>query len=444
MGTDRPLNVLLLCNRTGRSIDARTVTDHLDAFGRYSRHRVQELSFLRELPAALDLAQFDVVVIHYTIAIGWLSEHYLSEASKQKVREFGGLKALFIQDEYRAVRQLHEALRFMKINLLFTCVPEGEIEKVYPEAALPGMAKASNLTGYVPQTLIGLTVAPTAQRPIDVGYRSRKPPYWLGELAYEKWQIAERFAARAAGTGLALNLSYEEGDRLYGPAWTRFIASCKAVLGVESGSSVFDFDGTLQKSVEDYVAAHPSASFEEVQARFLAPYEGRVRYNQISPRCFEAAALRTAMVLYEGEYSGVLQPWRHYVPLRKDFGNFQEVLDALRDTRKLQQIADCAFEEVAQNEAYSYRAFIGRFDDTVEREFARRGLHRPALPYSRTKYLSQIARSPSYMAHRVYSRVFQWLLLGPSRRRVMMKLWYSIPGQAREFVRPLLRWILGR
>ena len=442
--TARALNVLLLCNRTGRSVDARTVTDHLDAFGRYSRHRIQELSFLRELPAALDLAQFDVVVIHYTIAIGWLSDHYFSPASRQKVREFGGLKVLFIQDEYRAVRQLHETLRFMKMDLLFTCVPEGEIEKVYPAAALPGLAKVNNLTGYVPQSLLGMKVERTARRPIDVGYRTRKYPYWLGELAYEKWQIAERFAGRAAGTGLALNFSYEEGERLYGPAWTRFIASCKAVLGVESGSSVFDFDGSLQKSVEDYVAAHPAATFEEVQARFLAPYERRIRYNQISPRCFESAALRTAMVLYEGEYSGVLRPWRHYVPLRKDFGNFQEVLDALKDSRKLQEIADCAFEEVAQNQAYSYRAFIGRFDDAVEREFAHRGLHRSASPYSRAGYLGQIARSPFYMAHRVYSRAFQWLLLGPSRRRVMMKLWYSIPGQARESVRPLLRWILGR
>ena len=143
--SEAPLNILFLCNRTGRNVDATTVTDHLDSFTRYSRHRVQELSFLRELPAALDLEQFDAVVIHYTIAIGWLSEHYLSERSKQKIRKFSGLKALFIQDEYRAVNALHESLRFLKLDVLFTCVPEGEVEKVYPAANLPGLAKASNL-----------------------------------------------------------------------------------------------------------------------------------------------------------------------------------------------------------------------------------------------------------------------------------------------------------
>lgn len=441
---EAPINILFLCNRTGRNVDATTVTDHLDSFSRYSRHRVQELSFLRELPAALDLEQFDVVVIHYTIAIGWLSEHYLSERSKQRIRKFSGLKALFIQDEYRAVNALHESLRLLKIDILFTCVPEGEVEKVYPAASLPGLSKVSNLTGYIPERLVGVGVLPIAERPIDVGYRTRKPPYWLGELAYEKWRIAEQFSERTADAGLKLNLSYLEAERLYGPAWTQFVSSCKAMLGVESGSSVFDFTGELQRSVEEYVAKHPEATFEDVQQRFLMPYEGQIRYNQISPRSFEAAALRTVMVLHEGEYSGVLQPWRHYVPLRKDFANLPEVVDILKDAKRLQAIADTAFEEIARNDAYSYRAFIARFDQAIEHEFGARSIRRSKVPFTRQKYVSELARSPSYVAHRIYSPVFQWLLLGPSRRRIMMNVWYSIPHDFREFVRPLLRWVLGR
>lgn len=441
---DDRLNILFLCNRTGRNVDATTVTDHLNAFSRYSRHRVQELSFLHELPAALDLEQFDVMVIHWTIAIGWLSEHYLSDKSRQKIRNFSGLKALFIQDEYRAVNALHESLRFLKMDIIFTCVPESEVEKVYPADALPSIAKVSNLTGYVPESLIGMRVLPIADRPIDVGYRTRKPPYWLGELAYEKWRIAERFSEHAAGAGLKLNLSYLEAERLYGSAWTQFVSSCKAVLGVESGSSVFDFTGDLQRVVEDHVAKHPNATFEEVQHQFLMPHEGRIRYNQVSPRSFEAAALRTVMILHEGEYSGVLEPWRHYVPLRKDFTNFPEVLETLRDSKKLQTIADTAFEEIACNQAYSYRSFISRFDKTVEHEFDTRAIRRSGMPYTRSKYIGELARSPSYVAYRIYSPVFQWLLLGPSRRRIMINVWNSIPHDFREFFRPLLRWVLGR
>jgi hypothetical protein len=35
------------------------------------------LSFLRRLPSRLKLERFDVVVIHYSIAVGYLRDHYI-------------------------------------------------------------------------------------------------------------------------------------------------------------------------------------------------------------------------------------------------------------------------------------------------------------------------------------------------------------------------------
>jgi hypothetical protein len=74
--------------------------------------------------------------------------------------------------------------------VLFTCVPTPEIGKVYPADKLPGVACINNLTGYVPEALLSRPVAPIAERTIDVGYRARKPPFWLGALGVEKWRIA--------------------------------------------------------------------------------------------------------------------------------------------------------------------------------------------------------------------------------------------------------------
>lgn len=440
---DAPLNILLLCNRPVKGSDASAVSDHLDAFGYHSRHRIQELSFLGELPRSLEFGQFDALVIHFSLTLGYLGDYYVSTATRQRIAAFPGLKVVFVQDDYRAIHSVHEALRAMRIDLLFTCMPEGEIEKVYPSAALPGVAKLNNLTGYVPERLLARPVAPIAQRPIDLGYRTRKPPYWLGRLGHEKWQIAVRFSELAADSGLRLDVSYREGDRLYGDAWLRFVGNCRAMLGVESGSSVFDFDGSLQRSVDEYVAAHPEASFEEVHGRFLAGHEGAIRQNQISPRCFEAAAMRTGMVLFEGGYSGVLVPGRHYIALRKDFGNMKDVLDALRDTDGLQRMVDRTYEEVAKNDAWSYRAFVQRFDAEVDAEFERRGKRRAAVPYRRGRYLGQLAASPGYLLHRVMSRSFQWLLLATPLRRLMFNLWGRVPLSGRSLVRPLLR-LIGR
>lgn len=73
--------------------------------------------------------------------------------------------------------------------------------------------------------------------------------YWLGTLAYEKWFISEEFErlATTKNLDLKLDLSNRESDRLYGKAWTNFVASCRTVLGVESGASIIDFDGLLER-----------------------------------------------------------------------------------------------------------------------------------------------------------------------------------------------------
>ena len=439
----RKLNVLLLCNRPARGADASTVTDHLDAFRRFSRHTIFELSFIRELPSRLALERFDVLAIHYSTALGYYVDHYISPAARQRVRDFQGLKIAFIQDEYRMIDRVHEVLGFLGIDVLFTCVPTPEIEKVYPTGKLPGLTKINNLTGYVPEALLSRPVAPIAERPVDVAYRTRRMPYWLGALGFEKGWIADEFVARARDTGLRLDISCKEADRLYGEKWTAFVASCKAMLGVESGASVFDFTGDIKKQVDDYVAAHPQASFEEVQAKFLLPYEGKIRLNQISPRCFEAAALRTAMVLFEGEYSGVLQPGRHYIPLRKDFANFTEVVDALRDHAGLQCLVDRTFEEIANSPKYSYRAFVEQFDQVIEREFAARGKSTAATPYGSGGFRAALVSSPAYAWKRVTSYLMQRLLLGTGLRRYLFRIWGQTPLTFRHTLRPLLR-IIGR
>jgi hypothetical protein len=368
------LQIALLGVRPPRN--AGTISDHINAFRTHSRHSVTALQNLRVLygyahavPAAFPLERFDALVLHYSNYLAL--ESHMDRVSASRIRAFEGLKIVFIQDEYRTVDATVDALRNLGVNVLFTCVPDPEIDKVYPESRLPGVRKVSNLTGYVPEALVRLRVPPIAARPIDVGYRARKVPYWLGELGAEKWRIAPAFLNAVRGHDLRCDISYREEDRLYGRRWTDFILSCKTMLGVESGASVFDFDGSLQRETDRYLREHPSATFEEVQARFFLAHEHRIRLNQISPRSFEAAALRCGMVLFEGEYSGILKPWRHYVPLRKDFSNVGEVIDTIRDRARLQRMVDCAHEEIALNPAYTYRAFIERFDGIVEEEMGR-------------------------------------------------------------------------
>jgi hypothetical protein len=424
--------------------NANTIVDHLQAFAKFSRHRVHFLQNLTALygnfggriptlPPSFDLDRFDALVLHYSNFI--VSERHLDADARERIRAFRGLKVLFLQDEYRQIDAIVARMRELGIDVLFTCVPEGEVEKVYPEERLPGVTKVVTLTGFVPDNLLEVRVPPAARRPIDVGYRSRKVPYWLGELGLEKWQIAPKFNAATRDSGLVLDCSYDEEDRIYGKAWARFLASCKTVLGVESGASVFDFTGDVQRRVDEHLARLPQTSFEVLRQRYFPELEGRISLNQISPRCFEAAALRTGMVLYEGRYSGILEPGRHYIALRKDFANIDEVVVAIKDHAGLQKMIDRTYEEVARNPAYSYRAFIEKFDAVVESQIAARG-----------KRASGAAARHGRVARGVAQRLREMLVYALDRVCAAgFWVWTElVPPALREVVKPGLKKLLYR
>lgn len=427
--TAAPLNILLLCDY--QSSIAATVADHIHALCRLSENRIYRLSILGHIPRNLDLARFDAVIVHYTLVA--CMDFYLSREARARIAQFTGLKALFIQDEYRHVNASIAAMRELGIHVLFTCVPEPEIEKVYPESKLPGVRKVNVLTGYVPAELLDRKVPPFEARPVDVGYRGRSVPAWLGELGQEKWRIGLRFLQDAARYGLSCDISYREEDRLYGDAWIDFLTRCKAVLGVESGASVFDFTGEIQYGVERHLARAPNTPFETLRDLYFRDAEGKISLAQISPRSFESAALRTLMILYEGEYSGILKPWRHYVPLKKDHSNMDQVVAVLRDPARCREIIECAYREVALDPENSFRAFVQKVDHAL-REAWRPEMAAAQACYGPKHFRLITALNPTTIRRRASRRLMtklHWLVYGVILARMS--------PETRERLRPHIR-----
>lgn len=413
---------------------AATVRQHVEALQKYSRHRVVPLAMMADLPVGLDLERFDGVILHYSLAI--CIDESVSKEARRRLGAYSGLKCLFIQDEYRFVDRSVSAMKDIGINILFTCVPDSEIEKVYPVEALPGVRKVNVLTGYVDDALLNYPAPPYESRAVDIGYRARKVPAWLGELGQEKWLIGQKVARDANRFGLVVDLAYREEERLYGDAWLAFLTNCKATLGVESGASVFDFSGKIQAAVDADLVANPNLSFEELRGKHFSAEEGKIRLNQISPRCFEAAALRTLMILYEGEYSGRLEPWRHYVPLKKDHSNFSEVVALLRDPARACEIVKNAYREVACAYENSFRAMVDCFDLNLS-QCAGAGMDRPVRnPYSNDE-LQAIANRMSSASRRL---IFKRAL----RTRLYFILFGSFFGWLPESYRDRLQATLRR
>ena len=422
-----------------------TVLDHIDAFRRYSRHDIHTLN-TRDMPRsiALDLDYFDVAVIHYSVVLSSLN--YLSADFRDKLRRFRGLKVEFIQDDYRWIDRETAASRDIGINVLFTVAPEPAASQVYDER-LPGVRRVLTLTGYVPENLVGRPIKPLGERTIDVGYRARDLPFWLGRLSREKVWIGQRFLERAPAYGLRCDIAWTEDQRIYGERWIEFVSSCRATLGCESGASIADFDGSVEQAVLTFMGAHPRATFEDVHEAVLRPYEGNVVMNIVSPRVFEAAALGTALVMFPGEYSGVVSPEKHYIVLEKDFSNMDDVVDKLRDDKLVSAMTARARHDLIESGRWGYRAFVDQFDQVVDADA--RTMRGPsiALRYRATQAeramrvpppTVRLARVASRLLHRDPSMRFSVEREGQLRKGLLaMRV-----GLADPDLRPLLR--LGR
>jgi hypothetical protein len=356
------LSVLLLCDASPSH--APNVLEHIRALQRFSRHRVDTFNPLGVRHSRLlRMDNYDVVVVHYTVFV--LHDAHLSPWFREQLAGYQGLKVQFVQDEYRRVDAMTARMRELGIDLLFSSVPPEAVARVYGPR-LRDVEILPTLTGYVPAELEGRPRPLFHDRPLDVVYRGRSIPYWLGRLGQDKIVIGREFLARAASTGLRCDIAWSEADRIYGDAWYRFLGSSRTTLGTESGASIVDFDGSLQERTEAFLRSNPTATFGEVEREILLPFEGNAVIQAISPRVFEAAALGTAMVNFTGRYSGVIEPWLHYIPLEKDFSNFDEVVAAIRDDDTLDAVASRAHVDLVSSGRYSLERFVRDFEHEIE------------------------------------------------------------------------------
>ena len=360
--TSSPLKILVLSPFDGR--DANVVRDFLFSFNAHSIHEYFYIFDCRILDRNMAFSFFDVILIFWSI---YLPGSDLSESVQEMIRQSPALKVLFLQDEYRDVRVFNQIMNRLGIQIMFTCVAERDHTTFYPQELIPSLqATYTVLTGYVPTYLENYRPDYSqAHRPLDIGYRSRAVPYYLGDLAQEKRIVAERFQKISLEYGFTSDISVREQDRIYGNRWVKFLKASRFVLGTPSGASVIDFTGEIRRNCEEYLYLHPNATYEEVKQRFFAEMDWKVVIDTVSPRIFETAALCCTMVMHEGEYGGILQSGRHYISIKKDYSNLNDVIAQMRDKKYCSELSRNAYHDLIENGNYSYRTFAQRFDSIL-------------------------------------------------------------------------------
>ncbi len=378
----KTLNILVLYNDAYTHIES--TREHLRALADHSRHRyffmpAQETvdsagpgrrfeDYRGDWPAAWDFDLFDAVVWHFVLPAYKSPEHwpsdYIARTVLDRLARYDGLKVLFVQDEYDHTEMTWRSIREAGVNLVMTVIPEPHPRLAYPEAQLPGVEVISTLTGFVPADIDRLAAfaLPMDQRQVRIAYRGRVLPHRFGDLGREKYVIGARMRALAQARGVPVDIDWTEDSRIYGEGWYRFLGSARATLITESGANIFDFDGALARAE----AEAGDLDYETFAARHLVGRQDEIRQNQVSPKVFEAIALRTALVGFEGDYSGVIRPHEHFIPLRKDFANADDVFAQLEDSAALEAMTERAWRDVIASGLYDYPTFVRRFDAIVE------------------------------------------------------------------------------
>jgi hypothetical protein len=300
-------------------------------------------------PPWLAWTQPDLCVLHTTF-LSHARWNYDFEDYRRRFQWVAKLrcpKVALPQDDYDHAAVMDEWLAELGVTTVYSaCGPE-HWDTLYP-LNVQRATFHETLTGFIDEDAaseLASRIVPHAQRPLDIVYRARNLPYWFGSHGQMKHRIGEAVQERAAGHGLRTDISTRPEDTIYGDGWLDFLMSGRAVIGSESGSSVLDARGEIQRRISRLLADQPDLTFEQVDAQMPSGWDSYT-FFAMSPRALEAVITKTAQVLVKGRYSGVLEPERHYIPVRPDFSNLDEALERLQDVEAVEAMAERAYEDV--------------------------------------------------------------------------------------------------
>lgn len=283
------------------------------------------------LPSYMVDIQWDAIILDVTfLTARWAGTDFFSKrlAEYAFVADSSALKIALPQDEYDCNEVLDDWMCDWNIDVLYSVI-SASWDKLYPRYHLKGKILLG-YTGYIDESLIDRPLKPFEVRSKDIGYRTRKLPPYFGRTGEIKWRIGEAVALHARRHGLAVDIKLGASATLPGDAWLGFLGDTKFALGANSGSSLLDPRGYIQRGVRDHLSKNPLATFEEVEASVFPGLDGE-EMTAISPRVFEAALMGCAQILVKGHYSGLVRPYEDYIPINADATDFDLVLAAMQD-----------------------------------------------------------------------------------------------------------------
>ena len=300
---------------------------------------------------------FDAVILHYAfLALRTTGNAFFRfKRGFNWIRTLDCLKIAMPQDESDHAGLLDEWLFDWEVDVVFSVhyKPDGPL---YPRTRT--QAQIFNcLPGYIDETSarsFASRIVPLRDRPYDIIYRARKLSYWYGSHAQMKHSLAEIIRSYAEPRGLRCDISTRSEDAIVGEKWLDFLSSGRAVIGGEGGLTSLDWRGELRCQVEALQGNNPGLTFDQVSDRMPDGWDS-FHFLTVTPRHFEAVITKTCQVLIVGDYKGVLEAGQHYLPLKRDFSNLDDVVKMLADEQQMERMVEQGYKDIYLSGKYSYR-----------------------------------------------------------------------------------------
>jgi hypothetical protein len=340
-----------------RPSSRQTTIDHLESFREYLTDAdVQYLHFQQPVPKECLGVEPDLLVINYDFLNYRFSPLWPFIKGRHRDLARRSKKVVAIaQDDFWASKLLDDWCMEWSVDRILSPIDTFR-EILYPRS-IKSKEFRTVLTGYVKSDPARST-QPLIERPIDLGQRVRAMPPNLGRLAQAKAQQAIVMADAARNAGFRVDVSTRIEDSFHGVAWDNFLASCKFTVGMKGGASLHDPIGLLYTRTQAFLARHPGASFDDVERACFRNKDMKYTFTAVSPRLFESAVAGTCQILQRDDYLGVLEPWRHYIPLESNFSNIDEVVNAMRDVPRCQEIVSAATNALVESKLFDYQRLV--------------------------------------------------------------------------------------
>lgn len=365
-------NILIFHNVPDLTCGRLSTLDYIFAFERYAPENNYAYHHIsKPVPEELQRLPWDVAIFDSTslgtVTLRPRNRFVVIRNNLRFLRESDALKLVFPQDDATHSALLDQFFAWLKVDAVYSVRPH-QRELLYPITSQRAHF-FSVLSGYVDDAAVDSMrsfAKPFDERRWVVGQRVLAHPAWGGSLSLLKSRAALIMKEECIRRSIACDVSTEPGDAIVGKSWYRFLADCRFVVGAEGGMSVWDPYGTINDAVAEFTGAHPEATFEQIEDACFPGLDGVFEFPGVGPRLFEAAALGCGQILVEGEHRGLVLPWVHYIPLKRDFSNFDEVFAAMANRDRVRDMIAATQQDLVTSPKFRYRTMVEEVSSFID------------------------------------------------------------------------------